>query len=101
MSKPAGVKDNPESMAASQFLRNANAIHEPMAMTSGKSGEAQTVSTILQASGLEPSSKAITDSPAATTQNESVAKAINCETINQIKVTMLRSGFAVSSVIFL
>jgi hypothetical protein len=30
-----------------------------------------------------------------------VAKAINCETINQIKVTMLRSGFAVSSVIFL
>ena len=44
-------------------------------------------------------SKAITDSPATTTQNKSEANAINCETISQVKVTMLRLGFAVSSVI--
>ena len=82
-------------MAASRFLRNANAVQAPMARVSGKSGYAQNAITIAQATGLEPSSKAITDSPATRAQNRSVARASNCETINQIRVAMLRLGFSV------
>ena len=55
--------------------------------------------TKVQAARLWPSSKAITDSAATTTQNQSDPNAINGETISQIKVPMLRLGRAASSVV--
>jgi hypothetical protein len=98
-SKTGGAKLNPERMAASRFLRNANAIHAPTTITSGKSGYAQMTRIKVTTAGLVPESAAIPDRPARKAQIKREPNAINCETISQIKVPMRRLGRTVRSVI--
>ena len=78
-----GAKDNPESAAASLFLRFAYALHAKMISTIGMIGYDHTTMTNVHASTLMPESNAMTESPAIMSQITSESKANICETIIQ------------------
>lgn len=67
------------------FLR-PYAIHAAMAKIMGQIGYDQTAITKVQASGVEPESKAMTESPAMTSQNSRDPSARSCEMMSQIKI---------------
>lgn len=73
------------------FLR-PYAIHAAMVKIMGQIGYDQTAITKVQASGVEPESKAITDSPAMTSQNSRDPSARSCEMMSQIKIGLRDTG---------
>ena len=97
--KMGGAKDKPDNTAASVFLRLRYAIHELMMIASGRSGYDQTMRTKVHASGVEPWSNAMTESPAMTSQITSEPAARSWEMIIQIRRPVHLRGWGVVSVI--
>ena len=73
------------------FLRTY-AIHAAIAKVMGQIGYDQTAITKVQASGVEPESNAITESPAAASQNSRDPSARSCEMMSQIKIGLRVAG---------